>query len=69
VPIGNAIVLDDLQLKRWRLSFGTEVEVREPAHLRREMAEEMREALRAFDGQVIRKPTRRSVAPRLASNA
>jgi len=44
-----ATVQDDLQLKRWLLSLGSEAEVREPVHLRKEMAEEMRKALRAYD--------------------
>ena len=44
-----ATVQDDLELKRWLLSFGAEVEVCEPARLRKEMAEEMRKALRAYD--------------------
>jgi predicted DNA-binding transcriptional regulator YafY len=45
----RATAQDDLQLKRWLLSLGMEAEVREPVRLRREIAEEMREALRAYD--------------------
>jgi predicted DNA-binding transcriptional regulator YafY len=44
-----ATVQDDLQLKRWLLSLGMEAEVREPVRLRREIAREMRKALRAYD--------------------
>ena len=44
-----ATVDDDLQLKRWLRSFGGEVEVMtEPAHLRLEIAEELREAAEAY---------------------
>ncbi|HEV2607262.1 MAG TPA: WYL domain-containing protein, partial [Xanthomonadaceae bacterium] len=46
----SATVDDDVQLKRWLLSFGSEVEVREPGHLRREMAEELRKAVGAYAG-------------------
>jgi len=44
-----ATVQDDVQLKRWLLSLGMEAEVREPVRLRREIAGEMREVLRAYD--------------------
>jgi predicted DNA-binding transcriptional regulator YafY len=41
----SATVDDDRQLWRWLLSFGSEVEIMEPEHLRREIADEMRKAL------------------------
>jgi predicted DNA-binding transcriptional regulator YafY len=44
----RATVDDDLQLKRWLLSLGSEVEVMEPARLRLEMAEELGKARRAY---------------------
>ncbi|HTD29793.1 MAG TPA: WYL domain-containing protein [Xanthomonadaceae bacterium] len=44
----SATVDDDVQLKRWLLSFGSEVEVTEPEHLRQEMAEEIEKARRAY---------------------
>ncbi len=44
----SATVDDDVQLKRWLLSFGSELEVIEPAHLRREMVEELGKARRAY---------------------
>ncbi|HEV2606680.1 MAG TPA: WYL domain-containing protein, partial [Xanthomonadaceae bacterium] len=44
----SATVDDDVQLKRWLLSFGSEVVVREPESLRREMAEELRKAMGAY---------------------
>jgi predicted DNA-binding transcriptional regulator YafY len=45
----SATVDDDVQLKRWLLSFGSEVEVREPESLRKEMAEELRKTVGAYE--------------------
>ncbi len=44
----RATVEDDLTFKRWLLSFGSEVEVLEPVHLRQEIKEEMQKALRGY---------------------
>ena len=41
----RATVEDDVELKRWLRSLGPEVEIREPAHLRSEIADELRQAL------------------------
>jgi predicted DNA-binding transcriptional regulator YafY len=35
-------------MKRWLLAFGSEVEVTEPQHLRRAMAEELAKALQEY---------------------
>jgi predicted DNA-binding transcriptional regulator YafY len=44
----SATVDDDVQLKRWLLSFGSEVEVIAPEHLRLEMIQELGKARRAY---------------------
>jgi predicted DNA-binding transcriptional regulator YafY len=44
----SATVEDDVQLKRWLLSFGNEVEVREPERLRKELVEELQKSLAAY---------------------
>ena len=44
----SATVEDDVQLKRWLLSFGSDVAVIAPEHLRLEMIEELGKARRGY---------------------
>ncbi len=52
----TATVEDDQSLRWWLMGFGRHVQVEAPAHLREEIAEELRLALEGYEGSIKNSP-------------